>query len=126
MDVGQISVFLPSVSFINEQITKMADVLLLERLEQILIDIAESEQIPQDKLLVKYLHTAGNDKSKKGLLQSMRCQAKISDGGQCTRKRKTERFCGGHENSRHFGEMSHESIEVKQKPVIRVKINSKK
>lgn len=110
MDIGEISIFLPSVSQINDELTGVIKTHCTKAIEEILSDIAETYRIPIDELNEKYLKVLDFGeisvlgRGKKSIDTKTRCCAKTSKG-RCTRKRKTGLFCGSHEHSRPYGEI---------------------
>lgn len=117
MDIGEITAFLPSVSAINEQILQLAKDQCRKHLETILQDIAETTNLPLASLREKYLseldfgdfsNLSVAPKFRKKVDSKSRCCACTSKGARCTRKRKSEKFCGSHEHSRPYGVIANE------------------
>ena len=149
MDIGEIPVHLPTLSAINDQLINLMKDQYLKHLDMVLQDISETRGIPKDQLTEKYMTDTefGNfgsvsvapKKSRRKLDPKIRCCARTSNRTRCSRKRKTERFCGSHEHSRPYGEVEDEEDDesstssastprplgtpvVKKKPVVRPKV----
>jgi hypothetical protein len=133
MDVSEITVYLQSIGSVNEQLLKIIKDQCRKHLEAILCNIAENTDISLSELRQKYLsdiefgdfmNSSVLTKSKKKIETSLRCCAKTSKGDRCTRKKKIDRFCGSHEHSRPYGEISNDddsSITMRSKPLVRKK-----
>ncbi len=137
MDVGEIAVYLQSIGSVNEQLVKIIKDQCRKHLEIILADVSETTGVSLSELREKYLcdieigefsSASVLTKSRKKINTAIRCCARTSKGGRCTRKRKTERFCGSHEHSRPYGEITNddessltETEHIKRKPVVKEK-----
>ena len=132
MDIGEIEVRIPSVSDINDQITEFVKDYVCKKTSSVLIKVSQEHNLPRDKLM-SYIHqiefddistTLSAKRPRKKVETKDRCLAKTSKGGQCTRKRKTDYYCGSHENSRPYGLFCIPVPEERNKPLIKLKAKS--
>lgn len=133
MDIGELELRIPTVSEINEQLVEFIKEYTKQKVADILTEVASSEQLPRDKLMM-YIRKLNFDdlvtlnglkKTRKVLSTKDRCFAKTSKGERCTRKRKDDLpYCGSHESSRPYGDAVDEDdvVKVKTKPLIKPRI----
>lgn len=114
MDIGEITTHLPSLSAINDQLSLIIQAQVKKQLKVILANIAINLNIPLEDLNSQYLSNIEfNDlnspillkKKRKNLESNIRCKAKTSKNKRCTRKKKTNSFCGSHEHARPYGQL---------------------
>ena len=135
MDVGELELRLPTVSEINEQMVEFIKDYVLRKSVDLLTRVSVDEHLPCDKLMA-YLQDMDFDdiastisssrKPRKQISSEDRCCAKTSKGERCTRKRKTDRYCGSHCNSRPYGEIGDEEEvnKIRSKPTIKVRVDN--
>lgn len=121
MDIGEHSISLPTLTEINDQVDGLIRRTTRMHLEALILRISDGEKIPIKHLMDKYLPETGDvtpslevpsnsvssatKQQRKLPADDDRCMANISNGTRCTRKKKTERFCGSHSTSRKYGEV---------------------
>jgi hypothetical protein len=118
MEIGETSIQLPTLSEINTEINDLVTSMIRKRLEVILIQISEQEQIPRDKLFKAYLNDADltEKKQRKQILDDIKCNAFTASGARCSRKQKLNGFCGSH--------VKKEEKEIKTKAIVNIKTRS--
>jgi ribosomal protein L15 len=106
MNLGQAQVRLPTLADINDRLKESMLEAETRAISKLLEKIAEGEGLSLNDLKKKYLRSSAEDPTKKRKVidSSTRCLAKISGSGRCSRKRKTEYYCGGHIDKRPHGE----------------------
>lgn len=107
MDFEHVQTRLPTLSEINDQLQLCINDGAKEVVQQLLHQIAAGEGLAYDYLHERYgssinVETSGK-KPRAQLSSDLRCLAKISNNGRCSRKRKDGLYCGGHATKRPHG-----------------------
>ncbi len=117
MDISQFEVRIPSLSELNTHITESIKKEVRKQMEHLLHRISQGEDMPIEYLREHYMQVTDIDastvvhkQSKKKISAADQCHAKVSTGAQCSRRSKQpDKFCGGHLNSRPYGEVEAET-----------------
>lgn len=116
MDISQVEARIPSLSDLNTQISECIRREVRKQLEGLLHHLAQGENLSIDYLKDKYLHLTEVDgltvtkQSKKKISCDEQCRARVSTGKRCSRRcKQPETYCGGHINSRPYGEIENDA-----------------
>jgi hypothetical protein len=118
MDISQVEVRIPSLSELNTQISECIRKEVRKQLEGLLHHLAQGENLSIDYLKDKYLHLTEVDQitvtkqTKKKISCDEQCRARVSTNKRCSRRcKQPATYCGGHINSRPYGELEEDDEE---------------
>ncbi len=124
MDISQFEVRIPSLSDLNAHISESIKKEVRKQMENLLHRISQGEDMPVEYLKERYMQVTDIDASsvvhkqpKKKISAADQCKAKVSTGVQCSRRcKQPDMFCGGHLNSRPYGEVVEVEVEIETSP----------
>lgn len=107
------SIYIPSLAKINLSIERKIKENVKEIVNSIIKKLAEGEELNYEEMLEKYAQGYSIDSKIGGkmvkLSDNERCTANVKSNGslrRCSRRRKDEKYCGGHKTRRPYGEIN--------------------
>ena len=115
MDMNKdIEIRIPSITQLNGHITEIIKKEVKNQIEDILYRISKGEDIPLEHLKayvpdINDVCGTNIKPVKRKIDQKEQCQAKVNNGDRCSRRCKPPHvYCGGHTNSRPYGQIENE------------------
>ncbi len=109
MDISPLEVRIPSISDLNQHISDCIKKEVRKHVDAFVHRVAQGEDLSYDVLKDKYLKFTDSDAvefvTKKRIQEEEQCLARVSSGKRCSRRCKDgKKYCGGHFNTRPYGE----------------------